>query len=168
MKRLKAEIEAMLFVSGKPLEIEIIRNTTGRELNEVRLAISEIKEEYSKDIHGIELIELENSIQFCTKRNVYETLLKLVKTPKKLTLSSPILETLAIIAYKQPVTKADIDEIRGVKSDHALGKLLELELIEEVGRISVPGRPIVFGTTENFLRAFGLSSIEKLSELKTE
>ena len=108
------------------------------------------------------LLELEDSVQMCTTAEYYPYLIKLVSQPKKQVLTEAVLETLSIIAYKQPVPRSEIEKIRGVGSDHAVNRLLEFGLIEEKGRLDAPGRPILFGTTEEFLRTFGISSISDL------
>ena len=105
---------------------------------------------------------MENSYQLCTKPELYETLIKVAKQPKRQVLTDVMMETLSIIAYKQPVTKAEIEKIRGVKCDHAINKLVEYELVKELGRLDAPGRPILFGTTEEFLRCFGVQGLEEL------
>ena len=98
----------------------------------------------------------------CSKKEYYECLIRLAMHPKKPALTDVMLETLSIIAYKQPVTKAEIEKIRGVKCDHAINKLVEYELVKELGRLDAPGRPILFGTTEEFLRCFGVHGLEEL------
>ena len=108
---------------------------------------------------------LEDSVQLSTKADLYEYLIKIAKTPRKMVLTDTVIETLSIIAYKQPVTRLEIEKIRGVSCDHAINKLLEYELITELGRKDAPGRPLLFGTTEQFLRCFGVKSIEELPEL---
>ena len=117
---------------------------------------------YEKEDRGIQLIELENSYQLSTKKEMYEYLIRIAKQPKKHVLSDVLLETLSIIAYRQPVTRAEIEKIRGVSCEHAVNKLLEYELVKEIGRLDAPGKPILFGTTEEFLRSFGVQSLEEL------
>ena len=111
------------------------------------------------------IIELENSFQMCTKTDMYEYLIKVARQPRKYVLTDVQLETLSIIAYKQPVTKMEIEKIRGVSSDHAVNKLVEYHLVCELGRLDAPGRPLLFGTTEEFLRSFGVHSIDDLPVL---
>ena len=110
-------------------------------------------------------MELENAYQMCTKQEYYDYLVNIAMQPKKAVLTDVMMETLSIIAYKQPVTKQEIDKIRGVKSDHAVNKLVEYNLVQELGRLDEPGRPIVFGTTEEFLRNFGVDSTDNLPEI---
>ena len=119
-------------------------------------------ERYEEEDRGIQIIELEQSYQMCTKKEYYDNLIQIAMHPQKPALSDVMLETLSIIAYKQPVTKAEIEKIRGVKCDHAINKLVEYELVKELGRLDAPGRPILFGTTEEFLRSFGVQAIDEL------
>ena len=123
---------------------------------------------YEAEDRGVRIIELDNSFQMCTKPEAYEYLIRIAKQPKKYVLTDVLLETLSIIAYRQPVTKLEIEKIRGVKTDHAVNKLVEYELVQEVGRLDAPGRPILFGTTEEFLRHFGVTSLEELPNLNPE
>ena len=104
----------------------------------------------------------------CTKTQMYDYLIKIAKQPKKRVLSDILLETLSIIAYKQPVTRAEIEKIRGVSCEHAISKLIEYNLVSELGRLDAPGRPLLFGTTEEFLRRFGIESIEELPEINSD
>ena len=125
-------------------------------------------EDYESCNHGIRLIELDGSFQFCTKPETYDTLIKVKTIPKRFVLTDVVLETLSIIAYKQPITRIEIEKIRGVSCDHAVNKLIEFKLVQEVGRLDAPGRPLLFGTTEEFLRNFGVPSLEELPTLEAE
>ena len=116
----------------------------------------------------MQILKLEDSYQMATRSRYYSNLIKVAATPKKQVLTDVVLETLAIIAYKQPVTKADIERIRGVKSDHAVNRLIEYNLVYEAGRLDAPGRPALFATTEEFLRRFGVSSAGDLPEMNLE
>ena len=133
-----------------------------------RRLVRNMMDKYNAKDRGICIIELEDSFQMCTKKEYYDNLIRVVSQPKKHTLTDSALETLSIIAYKQPVTRLEVEQIRGVKSDYAVNKLLEYNLITELGRLDAPGRPILFGTTEEFLRSFGLSSVDDLPELSPE
>ena len=124
-----------------------------------------MEKEYAKAERGILLARFDDSVQLCTKTDLYEYLIKIAKAPRKMTLTDTVLETLSIIAYKQPVTRAEIERVRGVSCDHAINKLLEYDLIMELGRLDAPGKPLLFGTTEQFLRSFGVGSLEELPEL---
>ena len=143
----KAAIEAILFAMGNSVEFGTIARALELEAPEVRRLVEEMAGEYLNEERGIQIIILENSCQLCTKKEYYEYLIRIAMHPKKITLTEVMLETLAIIAYKQPVTKAEIEKIRGVKCDHAVNKLVEYELVTELGRLDAPGRPILFGTT---------------------
>ena len=161
----KAAIEAILFAMGKSVEFQTIAKALEIEQEEVRSLVAEMSEEYRNENRGIQIIILEDACQLCTKKDFYEYLIRIAMHPKKVTLTEVMLETLSIIAYKQPITKAEIEKIRGVKSDHAVNKLIEYELVMELGRLDAPGRPILFGTTEEFLRSFGVENIGELPDL---
>lgn len=161
----KSIIEAMLFVSGEPLtlrEIAINLEATPKYVEEV---IEELIEDYNIEERGIKLISINGGYQLVTKPEHSDYIQKLLKKNKRQSLSQASLESLAIIAYKQPITRIDIDEIRGVKSDSAIQRLLEKDLIKEIGRLEVPGRPILYGTSEEFLRQFGLQDLKELPSL---
>lgn len=159
---IEAVVEAVLFTMGESVELKKLALAVDQDEDTTRKIIRNMMDRYNTSNHGIKIIELENSFQMCTKAEYYENLIKVASEPKKHVLTDSALETLSIIAYKQPVTRLEIEQIRGVKSDYAVNKLLEYNLITELGRLDAPGRPILFGTTEEFLRAFGLSSVEDL------
>ncbi|WP_286080362.1 SMC-Scp complex subunit ScpB [Parablautia intestinalis] len=161
----KAILEAVLFTMGESVEIERLAAVIEEDKKTTRELLWELKEDYESKDGGVTLMELEDSYQMCTKAEMYEYLVKIAKTPRKYVLTDTILETLSIIAYKQPVTRAEIEKIRGVSCDHAVNRLVEFGLIAEVGRMDAPGRPLLFGTTEEFLRSFGVKSLEELPEL---
>jgi len=163
-----AAIEAILFATGNSVKIERLSDVLGLSEEEVHAAIAVLKERYEGADRGICLTELEDAVQLGTKGEYYEYLIKLAKSPKRMTLSDTVIETLSIIAYKQPVTRAEIERIRGVSCDHAINRLLEYELVEEVGRLDAPGKPLLFGTTEQFLRSFGVRSIQDLPVMSPE
>jgi len=168
ISKIEAAIEAILFTMGDSVEIEKIATAIGHDVKTTRKIIHNLMDKYESEERGIKICELENSYQMCTKNEMYEYLIKVASQPKKNVLTDVLLETLSIIAYKQPVTKTEIEKIRGVKCDHAVNKLVEYNLVGEVGRLDAPGRPILFGTTEEFLRQFGVSSIEDLPEINAE
>ncbi|MBQ0001119.1 MAG: SMC-Scp complex subunit ScpB [Clostridiales bacterium] len=161
-KKLMAAIEAILFAMGGSVEITRIAKAIEQDVDVTRSLIYELKEKYDREESGIQIIELENAYQMCTRKEYYDALIQIASHPVKPNLTDIMLETLSIIAYKQPVTKAEIEKIRGVKSDHSINKLLEYNLIRELGRLDAIGRPILFGTTEEFLRSFGVQGIEEL------
>ena len=162
IKQLEAKIEAVLFSLGHSVECERIAQAVGHDTKTVKKIIRNMMDAYEAEERGIQIIELDGSFQLCTKPQMYDTIIKVTHVPKKHVLTDVLLETLSIIAYKQPITKIEIENIRGVKSDHAVNKLVEYNLVCEVGRLDAPGRPILFGTTEEFLRNFGIQSIEDL------
>ncbi len=145
--------------------IESLASVIEEDKKTTREILEEMMQDYSTEDKGIGLTMLEDAVQMCTKGELYEYLIKIAKAPKKFVLTDTLLETLSIIAYKQPVTRLEIERVRGVSCDHAVNKLLEYDLITEVGRLDAPGRPLLFGTTEQFLRSFGVKSIEDLPEL---
>lgn len=161
----KAVLESILFTMGESVEVERLASVLEQDTKYTRELLLEMKAEYEEREGGITLMELEDSFQMCTKAELYEYLIKIAKTPRKYVLTDTLLETLSIIAYKQPVTRAEIEKIRGVSCDHAVNRLVEFGLITEVGRMDAPGRPLLFGTTEEFLRSFGVKSLEELPEL---
>lgn len=168
LKKLIAQIEAILFTLGTSVPATTIAEAVGHDEETVKRVIRSMMDGYDSEEHGISIIELDGAFQMCTKASMYETLVKVAHVPKRYQLTDSLLEVLSIIAYKQPVTRLDVEQIRGVKCDHAINKLLEFGLIEEVGRKVAPGKPLVFGTTEEFLRHFGIRSLEELPEIKAE
>lgn len=161
-KKMQAVIEAVLFTMGESVELDKLALAVDSDKETVRQVIADMMKQYEKEDRGIKVIELENAFQLCTKKEYYENLIKVAKAPKKQVLSDTLLETLAIIAYKQPITKMEIEKIRGVSSEHAVNRLVEYGLCKELGRLDAPGRPMLFGTTEEFLRVFGVQSIDEL------
>ena len=164
-KHLEAVVEAVLFTMGKSVELRQLAIATGQSEEETRQAVERLKARYDKEERGMESIELEDSYQMCTRTGFYENLIRVAASPKKQVLSEVVLETLSIIAYKQPVTKMEIEKIRGVKSDHAVNRLVEYNLVQEVGRLDAPGHPALFATSEEFLRRFGIGSTENLPDM---
>ena len=162
LKQTEAAIEAILFTMGDAVEAEKIAKAIEQDTATTEKIIRNMMDRYQAEERGIQIIELEHSYQLCTKREYYETLIKIAKQPARIVLTDVLMETLSIIAYKQPVTRIEIEKIRGVKSDHAVNKLIEYNLVKELGRLDAPGRPLLFGTTEEFLRHFGVQSLDQL------
>ncbi|MDO4188526.1 MAG: SMC-Scp complex subunit ScpB [Lachnospiraceae bacterium] len=159
----KPVVEAVLFAMGNSVDIKKLASVLGMSVSETKEIIKEMQDEYNSDENrGVTIVELEGAVQMCSKTEMYDHLLKIATVPKHYALTETVLETLSIVAYKQPVTRIEIEKIRGVNCDHAVNKLLEYGLITELGRLDAPGRPLLFGTTEQFLRAFGVKSIEEL------
>ena len=168
IEKLQGIIEAILFTMGESVELSKIAAVIEHDESTTRKMIHNMMDRYEEDSRGIRIIELEDSFQMCTKKETYEYLIRIAKQQKRYVLTQVLLETLSIIAYKQPVTKLEIEKIRGVKSDHAVNKLVEYGLVEEVGRMDAPGRPLLFGTTEEFLRRFSVQSLDELPTINPE
>ena len=157
--KMYAVIEAVLFTMGESVEVSRIAAAIEQDVSTTVKLIRNLMDRYEAED---KIIELDNSFQMCTKAETYEYIIKVATQPKKQVLTDVLLETLSIIAYKQPITKQEIEGIRGVSCDHAVNKLVEYGLVDEVGRLDAPGRPILFGTTEEFLRSFGVKSVDDL------
>ena len=168
IEKLQSAIEAILFAMGDSVELEKLASAIGHDEETTKKLIHNMMDKYEAADRGIRIIELDNAYQLCTKKEMYEYLIRVAKQPKRYVLTDVLLETLSIIAYKQPVTKLEIEKIRGVKSDHAVNKLVEYGLVEETGRLDAPGRPLLFGTTEEFLRRFSVHSLDELPVLDQE
>ena len=165
LKELQSALEGVLFAAGEPVSVE--RLCLGLEVDRPTLdAVAQrLMDQYSYERRGIRLVRLDGSYQLCSAPEYADAIRSTLESRKPARLSQPALEVLAIVAYYQPVTRAYVDQVRGVDSAYTMGLLLERELIEEAGRLSVPGRPMQFRTTKNFLRSFGMSSLEELPEL---
>lgn len=161
MVETKGIIEALLFTWGDPLDLKSISSILEVEEIIVENVLEEMIDEFDKQKRGLKIIKLNDSYQLCTRIEHFDYMKKLNNKTKK-SLSNAALETLSIIAYKQPVTKSEIDNIRGVKSDRVIETLYEKKLIIEIGRLDRPGRPIIYGTSDDFLKYFGLESLEDL------
>ena len=166
--RQEAVVEAVLFTMGKSVELRQLAAALETDEKTAAEVVGKLQEKYEEEKRGIQIIELENSYQMCTRVDYYENLIRVAATPKKHVLTEVVLETLSIIAYKQPITKMEIEKIRGVKSDHAVNKLIEYNLVYEAGRLDAPGRPALFATTEEFLRRFGVGSTQDLPDIRPE
>lgn len=158
-------IESLLFVSGDALDKKEIANILDISEDEVEITMEAMSKNYSKSDRGIKVIKVNDKYQLVTKNENSNYIQKLLKKNSRQSLSQAALETLSIISYKQPITRVDIDEIRGVKSDRAIVTLMEKNLIKDCGRLDVPGRPILYSTTDEFLRYFNLESIKELPNL---
>ena len=161
---LKGNLEALLFVNGDPLSLKRIAEILEVDQENVKLLLAQLIQDMNQQERGLTIIEVAGGYQLCTNPHLAGFLEKLVQI-KENKLSIPALETLSIIAFKQPITKQEIEAIRGVRVDKVLANLLERNLIKELGRKEAIGRPIIYGTTEVFLKCFGLKSLEDLPEL---
>ena len=168
INRLESAIEAILFTMGDSVELGKIASAIEHDEETTRKIVHQMMDKYQAEDRGIQIVELEDSFQLCTKKQNYDYLIRIAKQPRRYVLTDVLLETLSIIAYKQPVPKLEVEKIRGVKSDHAVNKLVEYNLACEVGRLDAPGKPILFGTTEEFLRRFSIQSVDDLPVLNPE
>lgn len=158
-------IESLLFVSGEPLKLKNIASILELSKNEVKLIMDNMIKSYENEDRGIKIIKIEDSYQFVTKSENSGFIEKILNVNSRQSLSQAALETLSIIAYKQPITRIEIEEIRGVKCDKAVSNLIEKGLVKECGRKEVIGRPILYSTSDKFLKHFGLDGLENLPDL---
>lgn len=165
LKEVESAIEGILFAAGEPVGVERLCMTLDIDKETADAVCQRLADQYSYERRGIRLVKLDSCYQLCSAPEYADYIRKAFESRKPARLSQPALEVLAIIAYYQPTTKAYVDQIRGVDSSYTVGLLTERELIEECGRLAVPGRPILYRTTQNFLRSFGLSSLEELPDL---
>ncbi len=168
MEQQEAIIEAVLFTMGESVSLKKLAGVLDLGQDETEQIIRQMMQRYEQEDRGVQIIELDGSYQMCTKKQMYEYLIRIASQPQKQVLTDVLLETLSIIAYKQPVTKAEIEKIRGVSSGHAVSRLVDYNLVCEIGRLDAPGRPLLFGTTEEFLRSFGVNSIDELPQPQPE
>ncbi len=164
-KHIKAALEAMMFIWGEPLAAKIAAEVLNEDWELVYACFEELQDSYDNDNKGIRIRQVDKAFQFVSHPDYADYIERLCTPIKKRRLSQSALEVLAIVAYKQPVTKGEIDSIRGIKSDRVMEGLVNRELVKEVGRASGIGRPILYGTTENFLKYFGFTSIKELPEI---
>ena len=165
IEKQKGIIEAILFASGRDVKINELMSILELSSDEIIDRINLMNNDYSKEDRGIEIIKVEDGYQLTTKKEMYEYLYPIFDKRSNPNLSNAAMETLAIIAYNPKITRAEIEAVRGVNSDGTIYKLLEYNLIENVGKADLPGRPTMYEVTENFLKMFGISSLEELPEL---
>ena len=165
MKEVEAAIEGILFASGEPVAVDRICMAMDMDRPTVELVLQRLQDYYSYERRGIRLLKMEDSYQLCSAPEYGDQIRKAFEIRKPAKLSQPALEVLTIIAYYQPATRAYVDQIRGVDSSYTVGLLLDRHLIEECGRLQVPGRPRLYRTTQSFLRAFHLNSLEDLPQM---
>lgn len=165
IKQLEGAVEAILFAAGHPMEYSKLGEVTGLTPRDTKQLVAHLAERWnSDDTRGVMLLTFESSCQLCTNEKYLPYIREALGIKRGGNLSASSLEVLAIAAYNQPVTRAFIDTVRGVDSAYAVGSLLDKELLAPVGRLDAPGRPMLYGTTEKFLRVFGLSSLSELPE----
>jgi segregation and condensation protein B len=159
----KAKIlEALLFAAGEAVSLPALSDAAGLDKNAARLILLEMAATYQQERRGFLLRQINDTFQLCTNPDYYEAIRRMIQTPSKKNITQPLMETLSIIAYKQPVTKAQIEEVRGVSADHAVNRLLEYGLVREAGRLDAPGKPILFSVTDEFLRHFGFGHLDQM------
>ncbi len=161
----RAVIESLVFASSEPLTSKTIAEVVGINDHTVKQIISDLIADYQSAKRGIQIMEVANGYQFCTHPECAPYIEKLHKTPRNVGLSQAAIETLAIVAYKQPITKAEIEALRGVSVESSLANLSDKNLIEEAGRKDAPGRPILYRTTKQFLKYFGLNHLNELPKI---
>ena len=170
MKRseIKSIIEAIMFAYSDPISIEELNNIINEELSkkEIEFMLNSLIDEYREDNRGIQIIKLEDKYQMTTNKDYSDFIKKVLEPNKKKSLSQATLETLTIIAYKQPITKVQVEDVRGVKCDRAIQTLLENELITEAGRLDKIGKPIIYKTTNEFLKLLSIETLEDLPPLE--
>ena len=159
-------IESLLFVHGDPISLKEMSSILDEDIQVVEKLMEEFENLYNRPNRGIKVFKIDNKYQLGTKPENEKYIVKLLKTNQRQSLSQAAIETLSIISYKQPITRVEIEEIRGVRSDKAIQTLLEKDLIKESGRLKVVGRPILYGTTDNFLKQFGIEKLEELPVLE--
>ena len=163
LSELEAVVESLLFIAGDAVSLASIAQTIELDQATTRAVVLSLADKYEKEKRGLRIVEIADAYQMCTAAECFEYIRNMYKSPQRQGLTQSLLETLAIIAYKQPMTRAQVEEIRGVNSDHAVTRL-----ICEVGRADTPGKPILFGTSKEFLRYFGFKSIRELPPLEEE
>lgn len=162
MDNIKYAIEGILFAAGEPVKASKLAVVLDSDIESVNEAVVELKNEYEREHRGFNIIEILEGYQICSRPEYYTYIQEILGEQRKQPLSNAAMEALAIIAYKQPITKGQIEHIRGVNSDGCVNRLYERGLIDEAGRLDAPGRPILYVTTENFLRCFGLKDPQEL------
>ncbi len=160
-----AAFEAVLFSSGEPVSVDRLAAVFSLEFDQVNQTMEQLQGRLDSRDSGVELVRLENAYQLCTKSEYAGYIRQLAELKRKTPLSSAAMEVLAVVAYNQPVTRAFIEQVRGVDCSGTVQTLMEKGLIEERGRLELPGRPLLYGTTKNFLRCFGISDLSELPEL---
>lgn len=164
-KEIKSIVEAILFSWGDPLELKDIASILEIDPKDLEKIIDEMMDEFDYNLRGLKIIKMNKSYQMVTRPEHYIWIKKLSVGSKRKSLSNAALETLSIIAYRQPIIKSEIEAIRGVRCDRSIATLMEKGLVEELGRLEKIGRPIIYGTTDSFLRSFGLENLEELRPL---
>ena len=164
-KNIQCAIEGILFAAGEPVKTAKLAAVLETDIEAVEEAVKVLKYNYDTELRGVMIIEIDGGYQLCSRPEYYSYIQEILGEQRRQALSNAAMEALAIIAYKQPITRGQVEYIRGVNSDGAINRLVERDLIEEKGRLDAPGRPILYGTTQNFLRCFGLKNPKDLPEV---
>ena len=164
-KNIQCAIEGILFAAGEPVKTSKLAAVLETDIEAVEEAVRVLKYNYDAEIRGVMIIEIDGGYQLCSRPEYYSYIQEILGEQRRQALSNAAMEALAIIAYKQPITRGQVEYIRGVNSDGAINRLVERDLIEEKGRLDAPGRPILYGTTQNFLRCFCLKNPQDLPEV---
>ena len=164
-ERIPYAVEGILFAAGEPVRASKLAAVLEVDPDEVREAVKQLKYQYDTELRGVQIIEIDDGYQICSRPEYYAYIQEILGELRRQALSNAAMEALAIIAYKQPITRGQVEYIRGVNSDGAVNRLVERGLIEECGRLDAPGRPILYKTTQNFLRCFGLKTPKDLPEI---
>lgn len=167
IREIQSILEAVLFAAGDAVELEKLADIVDVDKKSLREILKKMMDSYNFERRGIHLIQMEDSYQMCTRGEYHDYVAMLAEPRRKQSLSNAAIEVLAIVAYKQPVTRSAIEHIRGVNCDYVVNRLMERNLIEEKGRLDAPGRPILFGTTQEFLRCFGVATLQDLPEFES-
>lgn len=165
---LKGRAEAVLFALGRAVTLNELNIALETDVKEVKKVLSELMDEYENDSRGLVIKCINDTFLLTTKAEYSNSIAKIINTPDKFKFTDAVLEILSVIAYKQPVTRSEIEEIRGVGCGNNLNRLIDYELIEEKGRLDTPGHPIIFGTTDKFLLTFGISNLTELPNISDE
>ncbi len=168
MVNIKYAIEGILFAAGEPVKAAKLAVVLDTDIDSVKRAVTELREEYDRDKRGFNIIDILDGYQICSRPEYYAYIQEILGEQRNQPLSNAAMEALAIIAYKQPITRGQIERIRGVNSDGCVNRLYERGLIDEAGRLDAPGRPILYKTTDTFLRCFGLTSPKDLPPVNLE
>ncbi|MEE1013735.1 MAG: SMC-Scp complex subunit ScpB [Clostridia bacterium] len=167
IREIQSILEAVLFAAGDAVELEKLADIVDVDKKSLREILKKMMDSYNFERRGVHIIQMEDSYQMCTRGEYHDYVAMLAEPRRKQSLSNAAIEVLAIVAYKQPVTRSTIEHIRGVNCDYVVNRLMERNLIEEKGRLDAPGRPILFGTTQEFLRCFGVATLQDLPEFES-
>lgn len=162
---IQCAIEGILFAAGEPVKAAKLAAVLNTDIETVTEAVKLLKYSYDTEMRGVMIIDIDDGYQICSRPEYYVYIQEILGEQRRQALSNAAMEALAIVAYKQPITRGQVEFIRGVNSDGAINRLVERDLIEETGRLDAPGRPILYSTTQNFLRCFGLNSPKDLPEV---